>query len=815
MNEVTLAAPMAGWLTNIRDVPDPVFAEEMMGVGVAIDPIEGRVVAPCAAQVLLVAPTAHSVTLRTDAGAELLIHVGLETVALRGRGFQARVRDGDRVEAGDLLITFDLDAVGLQAKSLVSPIVLTNSETFRLSLTPVDRTISEGEAIGMIEPLGAKTQTPSPGDREESVDCVVAFAHGLHARPAARIAEASKRHSGEVTIIAGGKSANARSPVAIMALNVNHGDCVTVTASGEDSDAALRDVAAVLAAGEAETSVESLSTDQSLLDENELAGLCAVPGAAVGTAVRWRREAVKVPEQGQGADLERRALDDALSKVAAELRAAAATFEGAGGEIATAHVGLVEDENLRVAAAGEIDAGKSAAFAWTSATTAAAEALGATDNPRMRERIADLRDVGAQVVRAIIGKDAVGQQWLPDGAILLAEDLLPSELLSIDRKRLAGMAIERGGATSHMAIIAGSLGVPTIVAIGPRLTRVSEGARVLLDATAGRLVLEPEPERIAHATDKAAAISARTGECATKDGQHVVLLANLGGVGEVEAAVAAGAEGCGLLRTEFLFLDRSKAPTVAEQTRAYQAVADALGGRPLTIRTLDIGGDKPVAFIKFGHEENPALGARGVRTSLIHPQLIDDQLSAIAQVRSDALKVMLPMVSSVAELRQVRERFAQITAGQRIKLGAMIETPAAALIAERLAEEADFLSIGTNDLAQYALAMDRTNALLAPFIEALHPAVLRLIAMTAEAGARAGITVSVCGNLASDPIGALLLIGYGIYELSGVPAALPMVRHSIGQVTVDQCRELAARAVEMESAAQVRALAAELLNEGA
>jgi phosphocarrier protein FPr/phosphocarrier protein len=476
---------------------------------------------------------------------------------------------------------------------------------------------------------------------------------------------------------------------------------------------------------------------------------------------------------------------------------------------------LLDDEDLRRVAAAEIDADKSAAFGWRSATEAAADSLRQTGNSRMQERIADLKDIGDRVVRALAGPDALSAVELPKHAVLIAEELLPSELLSLDRNRLAAIAVERGGATSHMAIIAGSFGVPTLVAMGPSLSRVHDGQRVLVDAVVGKLVIEPAADVAERALKGSSEAQTAAGDARTRDGQRVTLLANLGGVSEVARAAAAGAEGCGLLRSEFLFLDRDRAPNVEEQRATYQSIADALAGRPLTIRTLDIGGDKPVPFIDFGREENPALGARGVRMNLVQPELIDDQLRAIAQVQSDALKVMVPMLSSVDELRRVRERWADLSGGRPIKLGAMVETPAAALIAETLAQEGDFLSIGTNDLAQYALAMDRTNALLAPFIDALHPAVLRLIAMTAEAGARMGTPVSVCGNLASDPVGALLLVGFGIRELSGVPAALPMVRHVLAQVTTDQCRELAARALKMESAAQVRALAAGLLKEGA
>jgi phosphoenolpyruvate-protein phosphotransferase len=439
---------------------------------------------------------------------------------------------------------------------------------------------------------------------------------------------------------------------------------------------------------------------------------------------------------------------------------------------------------------------------------AAADTLRAADTPLLRERVADLEDISAQVTSAIIGEAVASPVELGEKTILIANELMPSELLSLPRDRIVGLATAGGGATSHMALIAASFGIPTLVAMGPELTRVSEGTRVLLDTTSGVLVIDPDEQARERAAARAKAPEA-VGDCVTRDGERVTLLANLGSLGDVEPALATGAEGCGLLRTEFLFLDRQDAPSEEEQRRAYQTIADALGGRPLTIRTLDIGGDKPVPYIHFPPEENPALGARGIRTSLFRPELIDEQLRAIAGVGGEAIKVMLPMVSSVAELRAVRERM-----GGNVKLGVMIETPAAALIADRLAAEADFLSIGTNDLAQYALAMDRTNPLLAAAIDALHPAVLGLMAITAEAGQAAGKPVSVCGNLASEPLGALVIIGLGIRELSGVPAALPAVRHAIMQVSASDCRDAAERALKLESAGEVRALAAELLNSG-
>jgi phosphocarrier protein FPr/phosphocarrier protein len=800
-------------LVSVREVPDPVFSEEMLGTGFAIDPVEGILAAPCVAQVVAVAPTQHSVTLRTDDGAELLIHIGLETVALKGRGFRAQVRDGDRVKAGDTLITFDLDLVGLEAKSLVTPVVLTNCDQFSLAIEPLDRLVARGEAIGSVERIGkAKNAAAAKGEATQ-IECVVGFDHGLHARPAARIAAAAKRFTSDVTLTLNGKSGSARSPVAIMALNAAKGDRVAVSATGEDAAAALEAIAAVLGAGEvSEPAAPALKTPP--LAANEIGGICALPGVAIGTAFHWRRRSVDASSPARGTAHERAALDEAKAAVLARLDALGARTEGAAATIAAAHAGLLHDDEINAAALAEIDQGASAAAAWQKATNAAAGALRATGNPMLVERIADLEDACSQLIAALQGEVAAPAIELPDEAVLVADDLLPSELMSLPREQLAGLAIGGGGATSHVAIIAASFGVPTLVAMGPELSRVPEGARVLLDASLGKLVIDPDDRAQARAKAQLQQALDVRGNCVTRDGHRIALLANVGRLDDVASALAAGAEGCGLLRTEFLFLDRQEAPEEGEQLAAYQAIADALGGLPLTIRTLDIGGDKPVPYVRFPDEQNPALGVRGIRTGLFAPDLVDTQYRAIARIRASGVKVMVPMVSSVDELRAVRARLDELRDGDPIVLGVMVETPAAALIADQLTAEADFLSIGSNDLAQYALAMDRTNPLLAASIDALHPAVLRLIAMTAEAGAVASTPVSLCGGLASDPLGGLVLTGLGIRELSAVPAALASIRTAIGRVSLTDCRSLAERALRLESAAEVRSLAAELLNAG-
>jgi phosphocarrier protein FPr/phosphocarrier protein len=404
MERVKLVAPLAGWLTSIREVPDPVFADELMGVGLAVDPTEGLVAAPCDATVILVSAQRHSVTLRTDEGAELLIHVGLETVALQGRGFEVHVRNGDRVSAGNPLISFDLDAVGLEAKSLITPILLTNAGDFQLSAEPLNRLVERGDLIGWIERAGVSKPVAVAGGDAVRREVVVRFQHGLHARPAARIADCAKRHSSEVTISLRGKTASARSPVALMALNAGPGDQIEVKASGPDGLSAIEEIVKLLETGEATAENVSVSTAGRPLAENAFAGVCGLAGVAIGTAVHWRRQVTVAADRGRGIAEERSALEEARASLRSRLQALGCGGSGAASTIALAHIGLLDDEELNAAAAHEIDRGRSAARAWQIATEHASRALQESGNRLLQERVADLNDIAAQLTAALVGE---------------------------------------------------------------------------------------------------------------------------------------------------------------------------------------------------------------------------------------------------------------------------------------------------------------------------------------------------------------------------------------------------------------------------
>jgi len=821
---LTLIAPLAGWAMPLAETPDPVFAEKMLGDGLAIDPTLGELHAPCDGEVIGLHACSHAVTIRAANGAEILLHVGLETVNCGGEGFEALTAIGRKVAAGDLLLRFDLDLLARRAASLISPIVVINSRGYQIEPLVAGREVALGQPVLALRPVAAEGVAAAGAASATMRRKVrVGLAHGLHARPAALVAREAGAFAAEIALEISGRRANARSPVAVMALGVRFGDEIELVASGEDAAPALEALAALVAEAEGAVAVAMVADafeSPALAPASPLSalgGVPAAPGLAIGAAVRLIEPEVAVVEAAGAPEAEQAALTAALGAVKAALTSRMAGETEQGREIVAAHLAFLGDTELGETAGASIAAGRSAGAAWAFAIGGYVDQLRAVGDARMLERAADLNDLRRQVLLRLSG-EAAPTRNLPDNAIVLADDILPSQLMELDPKRVAGLAISRGGPTSHVAILAAAMNIPAVVALGPRVLSIEDGALVILDGDEGRLLVAPKPSEIAAAQTRLAerrsrkvrAKAASAEPCRTADGVRIEVFANLGAVEEAALAVGNGAEGCGLLRTEFLFMERATPPSEAEQFAAYQAIADALAGRPLIIRTLDVGADKPAPYLALAREENPALGVRGVRVSLAFPELLRTQLRAILRVRpAGQIQVMLPMVVALAEFRAVRDVLAELATSMGAslpKLGVMVETPAAAVLSDMIAAEADFLSIGTNDLAQYALAMDRTSPQLAAQVDAMHPAVLRLVQQAATGGARHGRTVSVCGGLASELAAAPILIGLGVTELSASPAIVPELKAAIRELTMAQCRDVAARALIQISAAEVRAL---------
>ncbi len=819
-------APLAGWCASLDEAPDPVFAQRMLGDGVLIDPTGHELFAPCDGEIISIAASRHAIAIRADNGAEILMHVGIDTVSLAGEGFTVHVTQGSRVTAGTRLMSFDLELLARKAKSLVTPVIVTNSDQVRILAFHTDREIAAGEPALELEsqPAHANPVSETPSQTADTVR--IEHEHGIHARPAALIANAAKKLACEVEISAHGKTANARSPVALMSLGIRARDEIEIRSSGVQSAHAVAEIKKIILAldahahgsGAAAKRPAVLARASRASDPANLRGVIASRGLATGRAFYLRQAEIAVSEAGQGLAHESAELDRARIEVRQRLEQLASSADLAAREVIAAHLEFLDDWELVAAARRTIARGKSAAYAWRRAVRDSADALRALGDPRMAERIDDLLDLEYQVLVALLGQVPAAQLEIPDRAIVLAEDLKPSQFVSLDKNRLAGICLAAGGPTSHVAILAAALGVPMIVAAGHAALEIQDDADLILDAEQGALRVRPDAQELA-AVEKTLAArrqrlaqqrSAAQRDCHTADGKRIEVFANLGSLSDATFAVAQGAEGCGLLRTEFLFLERDRAPDEREQTECYQQIATALADRPLVIRTLDIGGDKPIAYLPLPEEENPALGLRGVRTSLWRPDLLRIQLRAILAVRPQGqCRILLPMITDVEEIRTVRAMIHEIQGelGSRapVLIGAMIETPASALLADQIAREVDFLSIGTNDLTQYTLAMDRGHADLAARIDGLHPAVLRLIAMTCEAAGRHQRLVAVCGGLASDPTAVPVLLGLGVGELSVVPSMIPQLKQMISSLTLERCRALAQHALQLDGAESVRA----------
>jgi phosphocarrier protein FPr/phosphocarrier protein len=854
MSKVMLVAPLAGWSTPLEEAPDGVFAGRMLGDGVAIDPTGDSLYAPCDGELIAVATSRHAITLRTSEGVEILLHVGIDTVGLAGEGFELHVREGQKVHAGERLLSFDLDLLARRAKSVLTPVIVLDASRFSIVRRKQGGEVGVGDFLMELTP---ETETAPAGAGTGDAGGVIsrhvsiALEHGIHARPAALLVGALKGLSAQVSLLTRGREASAHSTTSLMRLGAKKGDEVEIRASGPDAVAAAfalerllvgaSDVSAGPVPPPAHQAAQELRgmtpiephampTRASNLDSPHeggiLRGVIASRGLAVGQTLTLSRVEIAVSETGAGASQENAELDRARAMVRTRLQSVAATGPQTTREIIGAHLELLEDPELIESARIAIAAGKSAGYAWRQAIRATVDALQGLQDVRMAERVDDLLDLESQVLSLLQGQPgSPSGRELPENTILIARELLPSQLVAWDAARLAGICMAAGGATSHVAILAAAMGIPVLVAMGPELLALGDGTTVVLDAEKGVLRIAPDRAQLTAAESeldrrrerRAAEQTAAQRECWTSDGIRIEVFANVGSVAEAEAAVRNGAEGCGLLRTEFLFLERQSPPVEEEQALEYQRIAAALAGRPLTLRTLDIGGDKPIPYLPLPHEENPALGLRGVRTSLWRPDLLRVQLRAMLAIRPEnQARILLPMITDPAEIRTVRNLLAQecraIGRTAPVELGVMIETPAAAVMSDRIAVEADFLSIGTNDLTQYTLAMDRGHPELAARLDALHPAVLRLIARTASAAISHGRRVSVCGGLASDPTAAPLLIGLGVHELSMVPSVIPQLKALISGVSLEMCRDLARQALELESAEAVRSFALRALS---
>ncbi|MBD8869093.1 phosphoenolpyruvate--protein phosphotransferase [Nocardioides donggukensis] len=553
-----------------------------------------------------------------------------------------------------------------------------------------------------------------------------------------------------------------------------------------------------------------------------LQGTPVVPGLACAPALLVRGEIS--PEAlarfGTGdfddAEAALAAYDDAVTAVADGFARRAERASGAAAEVLTASAGLARDKGLRGAVRTRLRAGDPLLGALDGAVEQFSGVFTQMGG-LMAERVTDLEDIGRRLTARLVGEPEPGVPVPEVPSVLVAADLAPADTAGLDPQRVVALVTERGGATSHTAIIARQFGIPCVVGVGGAL-EVAAGALLLVDGSTGTIEVDPDPEqaqaRVERDLADRAVVGAWSGPAATADGVPVKLLANVADGSSARDAAGAPVDGVGLFRTELCFLDRSEEPTVDEQAAVYAEVLNAFSGRgPVVVRTLDAGSDKPIAFATHEGEENPALGVRGLRLSFDNPGLLDRQVAAIAQAAEETgteTWIMAPMVATVAEA----EDFAGRVRAHGLRAGIMIEIPSAALIADRMLEVVDFLSLGTNDLTQYTMAADRMATDLTHLTDAWQPAVLQLVSQTAAAGQAAGKPVGVCGESAADPMLACAMVGMGVTSLSMAGAAVRPVGVALGGVSLETCREAARAALDSRDPMAARTAVREVLDRG-
>ena len=705
---------------------------------------------------------------------------------------------------------------------------------------------------------GAVDIIEGPADATVAAVIPVAIAHGLHARPTARLVQTAAGFDASTTVrnlTTDAGPAEATSLNGVATLGVRAGHEIEIRASGPEAAEAIAALQALAARRFDEPSEEpdapspadarAATVDKhdpaaptgaddrtptpapgGLIAEGIFTGSGASPGIALGELRRFRMPSLEVPDEGASdAAAELAGLETALRETEVAIAGQRAAVVAQVGEdearIFDAHrLFLVDDALLEPTRTAIRDRRSTAARAWRDAVDEVATVWDALDDEYMRARAVDLRSVGAQVIARILGV-SVPAPRLDAPGVLVAADLAPADTAKLDPATCLGIVTAHGGPTSHAAVLARAMGIPAVVGVGPGALALPEGSQLVVDGTQGEVRVNPSAEvRARFESDRDARaeeldrVRLRAGEPArTIDGTAIEVAANIGGPDEVVGAVAAGADGIGLFRTEFLFMHRDSLPNEHEQEAAYRAAAESLAGRPLLVRTLDAGADKPVSGLGQPPEANPFLGVRGIRLGLARPDLLLEQLRALVRVAHDHhVRVMFPMIATSDELAGAKELLARARdetgVDAAIEVGIMVEVPAAALTASALSAHADFFSIGTNDLTQYTFAADRGNEHVAGLNDSLHPAVLRLIAATVDGARGHERWVGVCGELAGDALATPLLLGLGVRELSMAAVAIAGVKDAVRSTTLEHARTLATRALECASAAEVRDLLA-------
>ncbi|WP_336168372.1 phosphoenolpyruvate--protein phosphotransferase [Acinetobacter sp. 161(2023)] len=659
---------------------------------------------------------------------------------------------------------------------------------------------------------------------------VLANAHGLHARPATHLVNLTKSFQGDIQVaVDDGNFVSAKSLTRLLALGCKRGQTLRFIAEPEtDAVEALDKVIQAVQQGLGEEVEPIQSSDTQEAQSHQIVkslpktlstntGIPASSGLAFGPVHVIKPKVYQYERMGLSVKAEKEKLDIALHAVKNNIHQVIAKSEANEiKQIFQAHLEMLDDPDLINGVYQKINLNLSAPAAWHEHIEAAAKEQAALPDRLLAERATDLRDIGDRVLAQLCGEVIIEEPKEP--YILIMYDVGPSDVARLNKDQVAGILTAVGGASAHSAIVARALGIPAIVGAGDQVLEIEQKSSLLINGDTGTFVLNPNTQQIEQAKQERELQQKIREEAErhsqepaiTLDQHQIEVAANLGKVQATAHAVECGAEAIGLLRTELVFMAHSSAPSEATQEADYRVVLDALAGRPLVVRTLDVGGDKPLPYLPIAEEENPFLGLRGIRLTLRQPELLRQQLIALLKAADDRpLRIMFPMIGRMEEWRAAKAILDEVKAVHpcaNLQVGIMIEVPSAALLAPILAQEVDFFSIGTNDLTQYTLAIDRGHPILSAEADGLHPSILQLIDHTVKAAHKHGKWVGICGELAADPRAVPILMGLGIDELSMSPNSIPLVKAQIRTLNYSQAQALAKSALECESATAVRQL---------
>lgn len=807
---------------------------------------------------VIVIPDLGSAILSAEMALELLPPEMAENVRI----CPAPLVEGTLAAAVQIGLGSDLDTVCREAVQALMPKVEHLSEPVDAGAQPAAEELPAAEQVA-----------------DHKIIVTLMNQHGLHARPAARFVQTAGRFKANIQVT---NLTNGRGPVsatglnAIATLGAVRGHRLEISAGGEEASQALDALRKLVESNFGETAepgpVAPVTEPAAAADKAADAAADAVAAAAPSAAPELAETLHRRPEDAPGPDrtwqavpvsegvalgpiyhyrpalppipthkaenvqYEKQRFDDAVDQTRRAIERRYQQMKTRLGEeeaaIFEAHLLILQDPDLLDRTARRIaEQRENAAAAWSAVINEVAGAYRSLEDPYQQQRAVDVLDIGQQVLFALAGESAPAPVDFEEPVILFAQDLTPTETAQLDLSLVLGILTTGGGPTSHSAILARSAGIPAISGVSPALSRLAPGTLVAMDGFTGKIQVDPPLEaqkevrsrRQEWLENRRRLIETSRQAAATKDGRRVQVQANVGSLKDAQAAVANGAEGIGLLRTEFTFLTHRTPPDEEEQMNALREMIELMWDRPVIVRTLDVGGDKNLPYIYLPDEANPFLGVRAIRLSFHHPDLFMTQLRAILRAGTGTrLRIMFPMIASIEEFRQARQWVESaheallaenLPHAWPVELGIMVEIPSAALMSRAFAPEIDFFSIGTNDLTQYTLAAERGNPMLSRLADGLHPAVLRLIKEVAEAAHEAGKWAGVCGELASDPQATAVLVGLGIDELSMNPGSIPLIKSILRKLDSGQAADLAGRVLAQSCSEDARSLAKEFLDQ--